>query len=123
MSKRSSSPRRHVLRAQDILVAIDDIRSLLDGKTVWTLQGRNDVPTRAAYERLLEIISEASRHLPEDWKAELGPSINWRGLVDIGNRLRHGYDSLDITTLWEIYEYELGPLQLALERMIAAHGP
>jgi uncharacterized protein with HEPN domain len=114
MSKRSSSPRRQVLRAQDILVAIDDIRSLLDGKTV---------PTRVAYERLLEIISEASRHLPEDWKAELGPSINSRGLADIGNRLRHGYDSLDITTLWEIYEYELGPLELAAQRMIAAHGP
>jgi uncharacterized protein with HEPN domain len=95
----------------------------LDRKTIASLQARSDVPTRAAYERLLEIISEASRHLPEDWKIEFGPMVNWRGLADIGNRLRHGYDTLDTKTLWDIYEYELGPLELSAQRMIARHGP
>ena len=41
-----------------------------------------------AVERLLEIISEASRFVPPDEKAQQ-PNINWRRLADLGNWLRH----------------------------------
>jgi len=39
-------------------------------------------------ERCLEIISEASRHIPDDAKAR-HPEIPWRRVADIGNRIRH----------------------------------
>jgi uncharacterized protein with HEPN domain len=38
----------------------------------------------------LEIISEASRHIPDDLK-ELAPDIPWRQIAAIGNLLRHEY--------------------------------
>ena len=104
-----------------MLEAIEDIKSLLSGKTAASLEGKRDIVTRAALERFLEILSEASRHLPDDWKHEFGPTLDWKGVANIGNVLRHEYDRLSNAKLWEIYENDLDPLQLALERMIAVH--
>jgi len=44
---------------------------------------------RMIAERALEIISEASRRLPDDMKASQ-PHIPWRDIAAIGNHLRHG---------------------------------
>ena len=55
-------------RLTDMKGAIFEIRSLLDGKRIAVLI--SDRPTRAAFERFLEILSEASRHIPDDWKNE-----------------------------------------------------
>jgi uncharacterized protein with HEPN domain len=49
---------------------------------------------RAACERFLEVLSEASRHIPETWKAA-HPEIPWRQVADIGNHLRHAYHNVD----------------------------
>jgi uncharacterized protein with HEPN domain len=50
-------------RLRDIANAIDDIDSLLSGKSFSDVQA--DRFMRAAFERFLEIISEASRHVPD----------------------------------------------------------
>lgn len=49
-------------RIAHILEAIADIERLLDGKTVGFVA--DDRIAKAAYERLLEIVSEASRYIP-----------------------------------------------------------
>jgi uncharacterized protein with HEPN domain len=41
--------------------------------------------------RALEIISEASRRLPEDLR-ERHPKLPWRSIRDVGNFYRHEYD-------------------------------
>jgi uncharacterized protein with HEPN domain len=56
-----------------------------------------------AVERGLEIISEASRHVPADLKA-LTPDIPWRQIAAIGNLLRHEYQRADIAATWNIIE-------------------
>jgi uncharacterized protein with HEPN domain len=104
-----------------MLEAIGDIRLLLNGKNITNLGDRRDVVTRAAFERFLEIGSEASRHVSDDRKNEFGPLIDWRGVADIGNLLRHEYDRLSLEKLWEIYESDLDPLQRALDRMAASY--
>ena len=73
-----------------------------------------------ATERWLEIISEASRHIPADWKAQ-EPAIPWRQIADIGNLIRHSYDRLDMQTLKEIVEDDLPALREAAERLYGAH--
>src|SRR4051794_18771451 len=73
-------------RIGHIEAAIGNIRRILAGHTRETFA--NDMVVRLAVERLLEIISEASRFIPEDRKAKT-PAINWRGLSDLGNWLRH----------------------------------
>lgn len=41
-----------------------------------------------AAERLVEIISEASRRIPQEWKNEF-PNVPWRDIAAVGNVLRH----------------------------------
>jgi uncharacterized protein with HEPN domain len=53
-------------------------------------QFRADRDTRQSVERSLEIISEASRLLPNELK-EARPEIPWRKVADFGNVLRHAY--------------------------------
>jgi uncharacterized protein with HEPN domain len=86
-------------RLCDMLDAIDTIEQLVDGRSRDDVFG--DKVLRAAYERLLEIISEASRQLPEPWK-ERFPDVPWREIAAIGNRLRHAYWGLDAGILWSI---------------------
>jgi uncharacterized protein with HEPN domain len=47
-----------------------------------------------AAERFVEIISEASRRLPQSWKDRF-PAIPWADVASIGNVLRHNYSIVD----------------------------
>ena len=76
----------------------------------WTMQ--------RATERGLEIISEASRHIPDDMKA-LAPNIPWRQIAAIGNLLRHEYQRADVTATWNIIDEHLPALATVIERLIA----
>ena len=71
-----------------------------------------------AVEHGLEIISEASRHLPADLKA-VAPGIPWRQIAAIGNLLRHEYQRVDISATWNIIDEHLRPLASAIEQLIA----
>jgi uncharacterized protein with HEPN domain len=102
-------------RVAHLLDAIADIDQLLEGKTVDFI--KTDKFAKAAYERLLEIVSEASRHIPPTLK-EQASHIPWRAIADIGNRVRHGYDTLSIDRLWRIRESgELAELRAAILKM------
>jgi uncharacterized protein with HEPN domain len=93
---------------------------LLEGKSESTLAG--DRFARMALERLLEIISEASRHLPQEWKQSLGADVPWSNIASVGNVLRHTYDRVELSVLWSIYENDLDPLERAIDTMLATHG-
>jgi len=65
---------------------------------------------------LAKVISEASRFIPSDLKAK-EPTINWRGLADLGNWLRHAYHRTDADLLWAMVENDLEPLKNFVERL------
>jgi uncharacterized protein with HEPN domain len=71
---------------------------------------------RLAVERSLEIISEASRFIPDGRKVK-DPDINWRALSDLGNWLRHAYHRTDVDLLWSMVEDDLEPLNKFVERI------
>ena len=102
-------------RLTDIKGAITEIRNLLDGKHFDVLV--NDRPTRAAFERFLEILSEASRHIPQNWKDEF-PTIPWRQVADLGNFIRHTYHKIDLQVLWSIYEDDLTAFEDVIDKLI-----
>jgi uncharacterized protein with HEPN domain len=77
---------------------------------------KTDRDFRYAVERSLEIISEASHHLPEHGKGREA-NIPWRQVADIGNVLRHTYFDMRLDTVWRIVTEELGPLRDALLRL------
>jgi uncharacterized protein with HEPN domain len=103
-------------RLSDILDAIHQIDELLQTKTFADLL--SDRPLKAAFERFLEILSEAARHIPEDLR-NTEPNIEWRKISDIGNHLRHAYHRVDAEILWNLYKQDkLEELKLAVGRIL-----
>lgn len=56
--------------------------------------------TELALQRAVEIVSEASRHNPEDLKG-LTPDIEWQAIRAIGNVLRHEYHGIADEIIWD----------------------
>lgn len=106
-------------RARHVKEAIGSIRDLLAERSYQ--QARQDKTVWLAYERCLEIVSEATRHIPEDWKVRYDPNIPWRKVSDLGNVLRHIYHNVDAPALWSIYENDLDALEAAIDAMLAEH--
>ena len=73
-------------------------------------------------ERGLEILSEASRHLPDELKSR-HPHIPWRNVAGIGNVLRHAYEKISAPVIWALARDHLRPLEDACRRELAALRP
>ncbi|MEO5952833.1 MAG: HepT-like ribonuclease domain-containing protein [Chloroflexia bacterium] len=70
-----------------------------------------------AVERCLERISEAAAKLGE-LAPVLVPDQPWRDIRALGNRLRHEYDDISQTHLWEIIQHDLPSLIADCERAL-----
>src|SRR5689334_16552671 len=79
---------------------------------------REDLKLRRAVERCVEIVSEASRHIPDDLKASF-PNEPWPEIAAIGNLLRHSYERIDDFIMWKIARRSLPQLRTAVVAMIA----
>jgi uncharacterized protein with HEPN domain len=102
-------------RLVHILTAIEEIRAALTGRSLEDFTA--DPLRRMAVERLFEIISEASRYIPDGMKDQ-ERTIAWRNLADLGNVLRHTYHRVDPKILWDIVENDLEPLKRFIERVV-----
>ena len=71
--------------------------------------------------RCLEIISEASRRLPEDLKSR-HPSILWKEMAGAGNVYRHGYESVEAYDVWITIQNHLPALRAVVHAELAALG-
>ena len=80
---------------------------------------KDDLLRVYAVTRCLEIISEASRRLPDDLKAR-HPSIPWRQIAGSGNVFRHDYEDVVASFLWVVIEDHLPPLRSVVELELAA---
>jgi len=107
-------------RLEDILDAIKDVQEFVAGRSFDDYVG--DTMLRLATERCVEIISEASRHIPPHMKAR-HPDVPWQNVADIGNVLRHGYQSIDHRIIWEVVTKHLMPLRDAIEHMLRQMDP
>ena len=97
----------------DILHHIDLAAGFASGFTSATF--KEDLRTIYAVTRCLEIISEASRRLPDDMKKR-HPGIAWRQMAGAGNVYRHDYEDVAAEFVWETVQRALPPLKVALER-------
>ena len=95
-------------RLRDIIEFIVQIEQLTGNMDIE--QFASNLVLRLATERLLEIICEASRHIPDTEKNAI-PNIHWRKMVGFGNVLRHAYHSTDINIVWDVIRNELPALK------------
>ncbi len=108
-------PRGILPRLIDIRDAISGIEEVAAAATFETYVATWGM--QRAVERGLEIISEASRHLPADLKS-LAPDIPWRQIAAIGNLLRHEYQRADAMATWNIVREHLPHLAVATDLLI-----
>ena len=67
-----------------------------------------------AVTRCLEIISEASRRLPDAVKAR-HPAIPWKEMAAAGNIYRHEYEGVAAKRIWQTVRLALPALKSAVE--------
>jgi uncharacterized protein with HEPN domain len=98
---RVASPAIH-----DILETIERIQKKVAGKTFAEFEA--DWEFRFAIQRAIEIISEATRRIPDEVKA-IRPEVRWSSIAGIGNVLRHEYHTVSnkIVGMW--CKRNLGP--------------
>ncbi len=97
----------------DIVEAIASIREAVEGETYESFIANRI--KKAAVERFIEIVSEASRHIPDDVK-QREAQLPWRNIAGIGNILRHAYHDTDPAILWNICHGPLDELEGAIRR-------
>jgi uncharacterized protein with HEPN domain len=98
-------------RLADILDNIDAITEFTAEMTFTDYV--RDRKTVYAVTRALEIISEASRRLPEVLK-QRHSTIDWSGIAAVGNVYRHKYDVVDNALVWYTIQHELPPLRVVV---------
>ena len=100
----------------DILNAITEIDSFFIDRPKEFAAYQNDLRTRRAVERNIEIIGEAmTRILQRDNSIELS---NSRKIVDTRNRIIHGYDTVSDDIIWGIVINHLPILKSEIEAML-----
>ncbi|MBW3654750.1 MAG: DUF86 domain-containing protein [Gemmatimonadetes bacterium] len=71
-----------------------------------------------AFVRSLEIIGEASKQVPETFRAAY-PHVQWRGMARLRDRLIHGYFGVDYNVVWDIIENDIPGLKEHMEAILA----
>ena len=104
--------------ARDIKLILDDILEMialiekgLAGKTRHDFD--SDEFLRLAIQRAIEIISEASKHIPGELLEQV-PEIPWRSIRGMGNILRHEYHRIADDVIWDVTIHDLPPLKAAV---------
>lgn len=95
-------------RLSDIIDNIDAINAFTRGLDFPAF--RADRKTVYAVVRALEIISEASRRLPDELLRR-HPEIDWTAIATAGNVYRHEDDTVDEVLIWHTVQHDLAALR------------
>ena len=80
----------------------------------------NNLQLQDALIRRLLIIGEASNRISESTQNS-SPSIPWRLIKGMRNRLVHEYDDIDLDTVWETVKTSLPILAFELEKIVSSY--
>lgn len=104
------------LRLLDMLDAIHGIEGALRGKSYEDFQESHVL--QRAVERWLEIVSEATRYVPDDMR-QRASHIPWVTIEIFGNKTRHEYQTISPKRIWRIAVEDIAPLKAAIQAFYA----
>ena len=100
----------------DILNSIAEIESYFTNQPKRFDNYKNDIRTKRAVERDLEIIGEAvNRILQKDSNIQIA---NARKIVDTRNHISHGYDKVTDDVIWAIVINHLPKLKSEIDNLL-----
>lgn len=74
---------------------------------------------KRAIVRSLEIIGEATKKIPADFKVKW-ESINWKNMAGMRDRLIHDYLGVDYSIVWDVIKNKIPELQQQIIAVIKA---
>jgi uncharacterized protein with HEPN domain len=77
-----------------------------------------DETLKRAFVRSLEIIGEAVKQIPDDFRAGY-PLVEWRKMAGTRDKLIHDYLGVDYELVWDIVERKIADLRRAMEEIVA----
>lgn len=92
----------------DILEAIKRIHDYISGMDYQTFL--NDLKTRDAVIRNLEIIGEAAKNINDDFRKQ-NPEVPWKEMSGLRDKLIHHYFGVNFEIVWTIIHDELPTTQ------------
>jgi len=109
MSKSPVEYLRHILDELDYLAETSAGLGEPDFAKNLTLQ--------KAFVRSLEIIGEAVKNLPEDFKVKYS-QVNWKSYAGLRDRLIHHYFGVDYGIVWDVVKNEAPALKEKISKII-----
>jgi uncharacterized protein with HEPN domain len=80
---------------------------------------RSDWRKQMLGERLVEVLGEAVKRLPEDLRNRY-PQLPWRQIAGTRDYIAHGYDSVDYDVIWGVLDIEAAKLKKAVLTILAS---
>jgi uncharacterized protein with HEPN domain len=108
------------LRLADIAEACRRIESYTTGMDLRSF--RADPKTVDAVVRNLEVIGEAVKNLPDDFRARQ-PEIEWRRIAGLRDLLIHAYHGIDDEIVWNVVATKVPGLRRLVEHIILTDDP
>lgn len=101
----------------DMLNAIAEIESFFADRPMQFANYQADLRTKRAVERNLEIIGEAmNRIVKKDGAIQIS---NSKKIIDVRNRIIHGYDTVSDDVIWGIIVRHLPVLRGEIEELLS----
>jgi len=104
------------VRIRHILDASREAVSFAEGRCRADLD--SDRKLNLSLVRLLEIIGEAARSVPPEFR-DAHPELPWKKMVGIRDRLIHGYYDVNLDVVWETVTEDLRALIGQLEIVLS----
>ncbi|HUW17868.1 MAG TPA: DUF86 domain-containing protein [Sedimentisphaerales bacterium] len=107
------------LLLNDIRQAIDRIEQYIENLSFHGFS--DDQKSVDAVVRNLEIMGEAAKRLPEEFKQRYS-EIEWHKVVGLRHRIVHEYFGIDLEIIWQILHKDLPELKKKIVQTISDEG-